>query len=573
MATRNKRFTPSYPVESQEEYDEWVAFCAPYADLPRSERPKGCKRLRHVTLRGGRHQQRLPQKEVPKPGTTTRVRLEDRLPPWDARTQAPKSRGGGKKTLEEEIALAIQSLLRPEGFLVPRSVAPLLAAGMPSKAAHILVARAPGALFTDRSFGGLAAGLERESLYAQVRREYGSLSMRDYQLYIDRFSDAGFVAEVGIREGGVPSHKARGLVLASAEDLAEAYELWRKRVAAQKSYSKADDRRFIEDLFLRFQQKAEEFSRSTGVQGLVLELYLGRLGRKGRIDFTSEEPFETAFSAGEHSIPSGAPAGRAYPKYRTLQGVGLSQLPGVLASLSQRRRKKGRQLAQLNLTPLSRPAQAKENQMASSYWFEQYSKAPYGAQRSVPSSRRNPKKSKRKGKGKGRKANPQASKAMKEAWAMVKGRAKSNSSRKKKARHNGLALSNGEVHYTKHGQPYIYVDGRPRFIKKSQARRNSATGTEHHIGKSPETGMWPHHPVYEQVRGQFGVSEAWTHGLQPMNRRNPGVFSAQSNVGKCMATYHAKGNPSAAAKRHAARLRKAGRATKADLRLMKKLCK
>lgn len=31
----------------------------------------------------------------------------------------------------------------------------------------------------------------------------------------------------------------------------------------------------------------------------------------------------------------------------------------------------------------------------------------------------------------------------------------------------------------------------------------------------------PWHPVYEQVIGQFGVSEAFTHGVQPMNRRNP----------------------------------------------------
>jgi hypothetical protein len=29
------------------------------------------------------------------------------------------------------------------------------------------------------------------------------------------------------------------------------------------------------------------------------------------------------------------------------------------------------------------------------------------------------------------------------------------------------------------------------------------------------------HPIYEQTRGQFGVSEAWTHGVQPYGRRNP----------------------------------------------------
>ena len=30
-----------------------------------------------------------------------------------------------------------------------------------------------------------------------------------------------------------------------------------------------------------------------------------------------------------------------------------------------------------------------------------------------------------------------------------------------------------------------------------------------------------HHPVYEQFDGQFSTGEAWSHGIQPMNRRNP----------------------------------------------------
>ena len=38
-----------------------------------------------------------------------------------------------------------------------------------------------------------------------------------------------------------------------------------------------------------------------------------------------------------------------------------------------------------------------------------------------------------------------------------------------------------------------------------------------------------HHPVYEQEIGQFSTGEAFTHGIQPMNRRNP--RKARKNVG------------------------------------------
>ena len=52
-------------------------------------------------------------------------------------------------------------------------------------------------------------------------------------------------------------------------------------------------------------------------------------------------------------------------------------------------------------------------------------------------------------------------------------------------------------------------------------RRRRARKNEGDFDFSPENGMWPHHPVYEQTIGQFSTGEAFTHGIQPVNRRNP----------------------------------------------------
>jgi site-specific recombinase XerC len=62
--------------------------------------------------------------------------------------------------------------------------------------------------------------------------------------------------------------------------------------------------------------------------------------------------------------------------------------------------------------------------------------------------------------------------------------------------------SAGKVHYTSKGQPYVYVDGRPRFIKKTHAKKNN-------------------HRVWEQIIDPFSVTEARTYGRQPIGRRNP----------------------------------------------------
>lgn len=48
----------------------------------------------------------------------------------------------------------------------------------------------------------------------------------------------------------------------------------------------------------------------------------------------------------------------------------------------------------------------------------------------------------------------------------------------------------------------------------------------------------PWHPVYEQVIGQFGVSEGLTHGLQPANRRNPSRKRKAKRNGRKLSAYN-----------------------------------
>ena len=62
---------------------------------------------------------------------------------------------------------------------------------------------------------------------------------------------------------------------------------------------------------------------------------------------------------------------------------------------------------------------------------------------------------------------------------------------------------------------------------RRRARRNEGEVADF----SRELSMFDYHaPQFEQTTGQFGISEAFTHGLQPANRRNP--RKARRNTGK-----------------------------------------
>lgn len=68
--------------------------------------------------------------------------------------------------------------------------------------------------------------------------------------------------------------------------------------------------------------------------------------------------------------------------------------------------------------------------------------------------------------------------------------------------------------------PYGALDN-PRRKRKGRRSHRNPEETSDMLEFSPEIDMWAHHPVYEQTVGQFSTGEAFTHGIQPVNRRNP----------------------------------------------------
>ena len=103
---KRKKFSASYPAESQVEYSRQANRCRLLS--PKSERyhELGCKREEHLMIEGGRTRLRYPDSGPYKAASAkTKRRLAKELPLWDERTQSPKS--GRKTTLETRIASAI----------------------------------------------------------------------------------------------------------------------------------------------------------------------------------------------------------------------------------------------------------------------------------------------------------------------------------------------------------------------------------------------------------------------------------------------------------------------------------
>ena len=69
-----------------------------------------------------------------------------------------------------------------------------------------------------------------------------------------------------------------------------------------------------------------------------------------------------------------------------------------------------------------------------------------------------------------------------------------------------------------------------KAASKGRTPRPSKRNPNYDYDFSRELSMFDyHHPSYEQTVGQFGPSEAFTHGIQPANRRNP--RKARANKG------------------------------------------
>lgn len=613
--TRGSVFTPSYPARTREEYLQKVA--------------EGDKRNAHLMLVTGRTGFRYGEaanKRTPDTQRRRFLRLRDQTPPFDARTQALKTRAtlnARRDALEERISDAIIDYQVATGtagqfFSVPDTPFALVKFGMPKKAANILVRRASRAVFiqppvTDVSLEDrLAAALDGQDLelvFASTRRgveprlgviTQGSTGL-DFQplVRISRMEDGRFVRMLGPRDlagmselpqdfGGSPRVRFDFGDLI-AEDLTQV-EVDLSAGGHSKLGSGAVPSRLTDYRNLR------------GVSYNALPAVLARLSRRksrrkdrtrpliARTNPVDSAPDQGIIELVQESIKArrlvdvpGTP-GMVYwySKRKGLRSVPRGQAMTWLAIAKTGKAARGDlKQAALSaygdtprlLTSGDAPDQltVRENPMPSDdyYYRLQYAQGPYGAEGSIPASRRNPKK-RRKAKKKGTgKASPQAKKAMrlfhsgkasslKQAWRMVKlrtpaARAANNPKRRRGRKYTdrtalafGTALANGAIHYAKNGQPYIYTaDGRTRFISKADAARMnprmgmrtkskrfvkkggySMGGLKKYKGKARFTtvkgplgrkGNWPA-ALYR--KGQFSTSQ--TGGFQPINRRNPG---------------------------------------------------
>lgn len=307
-----RKFTPSYPADNQADYDAQVAF--------------GKKRKLHVQVDGGRRGVRY-QEVQPQLTFDTAKRLVDREPPWDARTQAPKSnthaRSARPDRLESQISSAIQRLTTAVGFAVPTSTKPLIAAGMPTKAAGILVSRAARAVFT----GAPAKKLQQADLRTDITAALG----RPLALRPDG-SGAIVLPVLGRRQAAeLTRASVDGQQVLSTADVQQGYAAFREQVKREqkRSYRREQD----DPVFLRLIYRTlRDLIRQS--HGQVLELTFQLRGQ----DHT------TSILVGEHSKSAGEKELSAEVEYRSLRNVSLTDLPAVLARLSRRKKRAGRRL-------------------------------------------------------------------------------------------------------------------------------------------------------------------------------------------------------------------------------------
>lgn len=395
--TTRRDFSPSYDTFSQEEYDERVAECAPYTHLPWDQRPAGCKRLLHDMLPGGRQTQRAvsashPLRKygrkarssrklseytdpVPPLIPSTHTRWAGPEPPFGARTQSAKTRGNAKGkrakrtdevVLAQQIAGAIARYRQGQaqaalGVLVPNLPHPLVAAGMPAKAASILAARAKG-----QWYSAVAVPTAPPSIEQQIVGGLGApLQIHGFEISINTPDGPAVLQELSL----VSTDDDLGLFsdLIDAEEVKEAHERWKRgggwrtglEEEAPRSYhAPTDDPRFLSGIMRGVEGRIRDTRAEWGSVPVDIEAIFSRGGKT----------FERKFSLREHS-KSGAPGASAFSvEYRTLENVSLSELPYLLARLSLRKKRKGRTSKPFQ-APRARkakknPSMADDNQLA-----------------------------------------------------------------------------------------------------------------------------------------------------------------------------------------------------------------
>jgi hypothetical protein len=291
---RGAAFTPSYPARTRDEYLQMVA--------------EGDKRDEHLMVVTGRTGLRYGEGPLKRTRETQDVRLrrwKDQTPPYDARTQAVKTRAvlnARRAALEARIAEAIVDYQLATGtagqfFAVPDTPFPLLKFGMPKKAANILVRRASRAVF-----------LQPPILDVSVEEKLtAALDGQDLELTLAR-PRRGAEPQLGVITQGSTGIDFQPLV----------------RV------SRMEEGRFVRMLGPRQIQGMTEIPQDFGATERV------------RFDFgdlLSDEitRVEVDLSAGGHSKFGGMAVPSRLTDYRNLRGVSYNALPAVLARLSRRK--------------------------------------------------------------------------------------------------------------------------------------------------------------------------------------------------------------------------------------------
>lgn len=426
-------FSPSYDAASQEEYDAYVlsddskswehtqvqggrraARFSEYGPYPRDPR-EGGPRMEGGKIVGGK----AGEVEV---SDRTRQRLQPRdeegnilpgTPPWPARTQSPnvyvqtlarmgyripeealrvahdtrlrknprhlkhygkKGASEAERKLTAKISDALNEYRRsaPQGRLglfVPPFPGPLLDAGVPTDVAWTLVRRAPMTFFASM---GLTMSAQATTFGEAFVRKFGggrvAFTPDGMVVEADRRRALGHVTKIQVSVG------SRSPTLLYTEDtLRDAFGEYRRNVQRITGrFGAEDEQAFVpEILFPSIDARSRKLAKGAKGEPLFFTVSFSR----------EKSQFVLELSSLQHFVPEPSADMEAEVRYRNLKHVSLQDLPRLLARISLRTKREGRRLKPLSIQ------ESLENPM--SYWEEQYSMSPYGAQRSVPAARRN----------------------------------------------------------------------------------------------------------------------------------------------------------------------------------------
>jgi hypothetical protein len=434
-------FSPSYEALSQEEYDEYVfsdaskrwehvqvqggrraARFGEYGPYPRDPK-KGGPRREGSKIVGGKASPRDP--EI---ATRTKKRLGRRTPPWESRTQSPivwaqtlqrmgfdlgeelerelrdvrrlyplpeeakenprslYKRLYGKRVPRkvQKLAAEIEAALYTyratplgggsDGLAVPLFAGPLMDAGVPKDVAYELVRRAGGRFIGEdpslpppKAPATLAEALTEELGGVPILTFVGS----DAVIQIRRAQDRERVGHIERIDVELVSEQGkRGpFTLATADGIAEGFSRFVAEKRKGEGYAPSDQPLFVDDVLESVHKSARD--RADRADDRNFFVFFSRL----------KDPVLVALPSLWHPDAPEEPDIEARLRYRTLENIPLAYLPTLLARISLRTKREGR-----NLQPLS-TSDSLENPM--SYWEKQYSQGPYGSSRSVPPARRN----------------------------------------------------------------------------------------------------------------------------------------------------------------------------------------